>query len=498
MDKKYSFFLIALFFMVLAFRLFFAFQTPFFTDGEAYTTLREVEHIKEGGLPLIKDELSYGGIEYLILPIFHYILAFFSLFMPTTIACKIIPNIMASALVFPMYFYVRNMVKNKNIAILTSFIASFTPIYIFETVNSISKFSIIAPLFVTLMYLFQRINFTKKALPFIAILIMYILTDFSVIILILSILLYLLLSWTEGLKITRREIELILFSVFITGLTYIIYLKDILLEEGVNTIYGNIPKPEIIQHFSEINFIFAIISIGVLPLLSLIIVSLLYFSKKKKKTVYLPMSVGFMVAFLLFIKIIPLTVGLILLGIMAVILFGEFLFLVLNYFEKTKFSKYWWVIYIILIFLLLITSIVPSFLNAQSAIESTPKKEFVSALEKLKNISPEDDVVVSTPEKGSQVAYFSEKRNIMDTNYLHGKNTMARYNDLETIYSSALATRAIKLMEKYDVKYIVFDESAKEKYNINRIAYTNDKCFPLIIDKNSTKIYGLNCTMVRR
>ncbi len=80
----------------LGVRLYFAFQSPTFTSGDAYFTIRQVEHIRQTGLPIFEDALSYGGRTYIFPPLFHYVLAFFNLFLPITIVGKLIPNIIAS------------------------------------------------------------------------------------------------------------------------------------------------------------------------------------------------------------------------------------------------------------------------------------------------------------------------------------------------------------------------------------------------------------------
>lgn len=495
MRKKHLLILLAIFFVILAIRLSIAFQTPYFADSESYLTLREVENLKENWLPMISDELSYGGLDYLILPVFHYILAFFSVFFPLEAVGKVVPNLLTSSLVFPLFLFVRSMTRDNNIALFTTFISSFIPIFVFETINSVSKYSIIIPLFIWLMYLFQQINIKKKATPFILLLLIYILTDFSVLILVLSILLYLLFAWTEGLRIKRREIELILFSLFITVFIYLILFKDLIVERGVEVIYGNIPTGEIELYFSDINIISVIVSIGLIPLLSSIIISFMYFSKKKKKSVYLPMSIAFVIALLLFFKIIPFTQGLIFLGIMAIILFGEFMNVVIRYQERTKFSQYRLLTYASFFAVFMVTSIAPSISNANAAIEESPDEDFIDVLKNLKEISPEEAVIAGTPETGSMITYFSNRKNVMDTNYFYGINVNERYEDLKRIYTSSISIKAIEIMEKYEIEYIIFDERARQKYNISELSYGGQDCFPLVEENEKTKIYSRVCSL---
>ena len=86
--RYYHWVLIALFFLTLSSRLFFAFQTPDF-DYDAYFNLRQVEQIKETGLPSYEDDLSYGGRTHYFPPFFHYLLGFFGLFLPIELVGKL-------------------------------------------------------------------------------------------------------------------------------------------------------------------------------------------------------------------------------------------------------------------------------------------------------------------------------------------------------------------------------------------------------------------------
>ncbi len=64
------------------------------------------------GKPIFEDALSYTGRNFIFSPVFHYIIAFFALFMPIAYAAKIIPNIFAAALVFIVFLLAKNLTRN--------------------------------------------------------------------------------------------------------------------------------------------------------------------------------------------------------------------------------------------------------------------------------------------------------------------------------------------------------------------------------------------------
>lgn len=79
--NKDIFWLIGIILIVFIFNLIFLLKTEFFTGDSAYFNVRYVEHLLENKRPLTYDELSYGGRNVLVAPLFYYILAFFKLFL---------------------------------------------------------------------------------------------------------------------------------------------------------------------------------------------------------------------------------------------------------------------------------------------------------------------------------------------------------------------------------------------------------------------------------
>src|SRR3989344_4501520 len=118
-DKSH-YLLLAIFLLVLAVRLYYAFQTPYLSNNDDYFTAREIEHIKETKLPMTYDSLSYGGRTHIGSPVFYYILAFFNIFMPLELVGKIIINIFASLLVIAVYLIAYELTKRSDAALFSS------------------------------------------------------------------------------------------------------------------------------------------------------------------------------------------------------------------------------------------------------------------------------------------------------------------------------------------------------------------------------------------
>ena len=340
MVKKEYIWLGFIFGLVLGLRLYFAFQTPYFSE-DAYFNIRQIEHITKTGLPLFKDNLSYSGRNLLFQPLFHYIMAFFNLFMPLNLVCKLLPNIFASLLVFITYMIVLRLTKNKFASIFSSFISGFIPIYFANTINSVSAYSLVIPLIFFIIYCFFMIKTDKKYINyFIFSIILLTLMHSSAVLFIPAFIIYLLLVKFEHLEIRRSEIELIMFSgIFIIWLNFIVY-KNAFLLHGQNLIWQNIPSEILSKYFSQLSIMDALYYIGIVPLLLGVIVIYIYTFRKKSRYVYF--LIGFVLSslFLLWFRLTQLKTGLIFLGVILVLLFGKYYPEFISFIDKTKFARF--------------------------------------------------------------------------------------------------------------------------------------------------------------
>jgi len=213
MQKKH-FGVIVLFLFVAAVRLYFAFQTPYFSSDESYFHLRQIEQIRDTGKPLFEDDLSYGGRTFLFSPVFDYVLAAFTLTMPSDIALKTIPNLLAASLVVIIYFIVLHMTQKKDISLLSAFLAGFVPVYFANTFNHLTAITLVIPALFFLIYSLMRVKKKKWLYAYLGVLVFLSFTSPLVWVFCLGIIIYLMFSRVENLKQERSELEVSLFSLF--------------------------------------------------------------------------------------------------------------------------------------------------------------------------------------------------------------------------------------------------------------------------------------------
>ncbi|MFC1698139.1 hypothetical protein ACFL1H_07390, partial [Nanoarchaeota archaeon] len=192
--QKYLIGILLIFLIVLGLRLYFAFQTPHF-DKDAYFNVKQIENIKNTGLPLFSDPLSYGGRGHIFIPGFHYIMSIFTFFLPITIVLKILPNIFASLLVIILYHLIFEITKNRKVGLIGCIMGGFVPIFFAQTFNSVSVYSISIPLmFLTLYFMILLNKDNKYSIPLTLSFMALIFTDPAAILIVIVLLLYFVLA----------------------------------------------------------------------------------------------------------------------------------------------------------------------------------------------------------------------------------------------------------------------------------------------------------------
>lgn len=485
-----------IFCFVLGFRLSYSLLTPNFSDSTSYYNLRQIESIKTTGLPIFNDELSYSGRFLIFLPFFQYSLAILGFFSPIWIVGKLLPAIFASSLVLIAYLVAFELTKSKESALVTSLIAGFIPIYIEQTLNTVSVYTMAIPMTLLVMYLFMRVMDDRAYVaPFLIGMLFLAVAHLSVFVLILSFLFYLVLVKLEKLKYSKAETELILFSsFFITWLSFVVFKRTFLLY-GPTLIWQNIPSTLIAEYFKDFNVLEAIYKIGILPFVfGFYIIYKTIFVEKNRK-IYLFISFCLTILLLVWLRLVALDIGLIFLSVVLTILFAPTYKVLIDYIGKTRFSKRKNLFIALFLLVFFLTSFLPSVDYANQSIKNAFAQEEIEAMEWIQVNTPEESVVLATLEEGHLVNAIAKRKNVVDNNFLMQPQADQRLNDVNTIYSTKFETEAIRLLNKYEVDYIVFSDIAKTSYDIDQLSYVNDEnCFELVYE-NSINIYQSLCVI---
>lgn len=481
-SKPFNYVLI-IFVLVLIIRLFLAFQADGFSSDSAYFNLRQVEHIKDNFVPGYNDELSYGGRQFVFLPVFHYILSFFALFLPLSLAGKILPNVFASLLVIIVYLITKEISKNDYASLFSAFVSGFIPVFFTETLNKVSVYSLAVPgIFLSLLFLMKANDDKKYIIHFIVSIFILSFIHSSSFIIIFALALYILILRVQRIKIPVYILELVLFSAFFMLWLQFLLFKEAFLDHGIFLLWQNIPYTILNHYFTSIPLFSALVSIGFIPFLFGLYMAYTHSFETKENNIHLLIGFGLGVFLLLWLKLIELELGLIFLGILLTIGFGIAFNTLMGYIEQTKFPFIKNYVAVFIAFLVVLTSIVPSYVAAKDSLALSPTDTEMDALNWLNVNTPEDAKILSTLEEGHLITGIAERKNFMDSNFLFIDDIDQRYSDLEVMYTSFYTTNVVELLNKYGVDYIYFSLKAKNDYDVQTLNYLSKECFK--------KVYG--------
>ena len=491
---KESIFLGLLVIFSLSLRLYIALQTETF-EREAYPLLMQVEHIATRGTPQFYSELRFHSEIAFFPPLFHYILSFLSLFFPLTLVGKIVPNIIASFLPIIVYSLCLRLTSDKPASLFSAYLAAFLPAWFSTTINSVSVYSVALPLsFVVLLtfLLLKESRWYRWAYGVSLILLSF--THPIVIVVLLILLIYAIMSYLEKSPIDKLTLEILLSSILFVAWMELLIYKKALLAHGLDLIWQNIPPEILAGYFSSFSVLKAISFIGLVPF-SLGVYALyraVFFENHKEMLLMVACAVT--IGSLLWLKLIPLGVGLMYTGIISVVFFAQFYVFLFEYIQRTRLARMATLFLGALFSITFLTVMIPALNYGIQSAYSGPSSEELLALEWVELNTPKEGIFAAAISDGDLLEYFSERRAIIDSNFLLSSDINERYLDIKTIYTTPSKTQAITLLDKYNIDYIYLSEQTKEDWDSIDIEYIDDPCFRLVY-QSEVRIYQTQCAL---
>ncbi len=483
-SKNYWILLTIIFLSGFFLRVFLA-KGYYFSNDESYFNIREIEKIRKSGIPFYYDNLSYSGRKVIVLPVFHYFMAFFRLFMPPYYTYFFIPKVIASFIAVVVFFVMKNLTRDKNSALFSSVAVAFMPLLFGETTNSVTSLPLSIILFLLAFLFFLQIKDKKFLLKYIISLFVLSLTSSTVLIFIGGLLLFLIFAASERLKNRKIFFEVGIFSTSLVIWIYLLIFKNAILLHGVRVFWQNTPTRLLSHYFSSVNLSLLLYSSGVFTFIAGLYILYKYLFRRKVVAVYLVSSVLLFSMFLLLLKLIDIKHGLIFVGIMMCLSSGFFYKEIMTGLRKTKFHRLEPLISAFLFLLILLSSLPLCFVYSSENLRSAPNEEVIKALRFLRNNTEEGAVVLARLKFGILINYFAERKNVIDSKFLLVEDANIRLEDVERFYKTVYEVEAIKIMNKYNATYAIFEDE--------KPVYLSDKkCFNKVYD-GIIKIYKMKC-----
>ncbi len=303
---------------------------------------------------------------------------------------------------------------------------------------------------------------------------------------------YLFLSIIEKKPLDFAEVELIIFSVFFYIWTQFLFFKDLFLQEGLSFIWQNIPSPIITEYFPKFSIIQALLLVSIIPFIAGIFVVYKSLFTLKNRRSFLLISFAITTTLLAWLRLIQFEFSLAVFGIILAIFFAIFYEDSILYLKKTKLPQAHKYFSGGILLLLLATMIFPAVQTAKN--QETPSDDEIAAFRWMRENLPENAGVLGLLEEGHLITYFSQRRNIMDDQFMLIHDVDQRFKDLNILYTTSFQTQAFDLLDKYDLQYLVLTSPAREKYGIQNFKYLSPKCFRRLF-KEDIKIYEARCEL---
>lgn len=471
--RKDFLFIAIIFILILGFRLFFTLQDPNFSDGSAYTNIRNVNNVLESYKPITYDELSYSGKNVVNPPLFFYLMAILT--FGNVFLLKIIPEIFLALSAVIIYIIAKEITSDENSSLAAAIISGFIPIFLVETNNRISILSFVIPMLLLMFYCSLKLEEKFYLWCFIVLSFLLPLISPWSLIFVLGMFAYLFLLGGGFLTASKIKKEAILFSSFLIILINLIIYKKALLAYGVSLIWQNTPANILFDSFRSFNPIELIIGLGILPLVLGGYGIYLGIAKYKTKATYLFGGFILSVLVLLVFRLITLMTGLLFLGITLSIFSALGIKDMFQFISKTKISKLFWGFALVLIVLLVLFSVIPSYSSLKlNKINSVLVNDMSWADDNLDR----NAVVLGNIYEGEFISGIANRKNVADINFLLAPKPVERLDDIGFIYSTWSEAKSLELLKKYNINAIYFSEQTKFLYNIKELKYAENKnCF---------------------
>ncbi len=468
MKINYKIVLVIIFLLTLAFRLYISFTNTSFSSDDSYFNLRVTNYIIDNKRPLIYDDLSYSGRTLVYPQAFNVFLAVFS-FIPSYE--KIIPALLISSIVFIVYLISKKISNNVKVSLFMALTAAFIPIEIKTNVNQISVYSLVIP--IILLMILALLNLDQKRYFNLFVILSFLLPLIHPIsfLFAFSLLFYLILINTESINIDKSKKEAVAFSFFIILVINFFLYKSALIKYGTNIIWQSIPQNLFSVYFQTFNIIEILYLLGFIPLILGIIGIYSGIFRKKEESMILLGSFLLATLILVSLKLINLQIALLFISLPLLIASSKSLKDIYDYFTITKFDKLERYFDITLLVLIVIASIIPAIIIG---LNLPNYNQEINTFSWVRENSNKDSIILAPFEFGNILTYISERKNVLDDNFLLAPNSNERIEDIGIIYKTPFEVKGLELIKKYNINYIYIPSNLT-------IPYINDeKCFEMV------------------
>jgi len=426
----------------------------------SYLTVRQVEHIHDTGMPLRDDPLSVTGNVRVTNPFFNYLLAVFTLITP--LFYKIIPNLFMTLMLIPVYLITYRITSSRAAAFVSVIIAGTGPIAFSSYIVTPSAVPLAIFIFLCIIALLHD---TQAYLTWIVILsVLLAFTHPLIFVVVLALLSIIILLKIEGYGVDNRLGELFFFTLILATWFYVIIYKRALFTHGIATIWQNAPSSYLSLSFADVSMLSFLYGLGVVTFLFGVFGAYHALFENRERSSYTIIGSIFAIGIALIAKMLPLTLGLLLLTPLLAILAGYGMLIGYRYMRRMKTP---WIVYpaaAVLCVFFLFSAILPALTNARESVSDTPSAASIAMMHEIDTVLQDDAIILTTIHEAAAVQYYSGHKTLTDSDFLHITNSDEIVEDVNSVYTARFRTAIINQVEKHGFDVILFSDVAAQEY----------------------------------
>lgn len=491
-NNKFLIFTVLLFIVIFGVRIYFSLNTQYFSNEASYQHLRYAKNIAENG-PFSTDYLVFDGRKISFLSMYDNILAFLSLIFDLNMIAKILNELLCAAFILITFIISKEITKNEKASFVAAVSAALIPYFTKNTFNSSVPETACLFLIMILLLLFLKIRQNKK-LSSLYVFILVLASSISPLILIftISLITFYIVSSAYGIRLEKYEKELIIFSLFVSIIIELLFLRETLIASGFSTIWGNIPQKIIGQWFPNLSLTYTAFLLGIATVIIAFRTTYINLVKKNNPSFFIIFGIIMTTFLFLWLRVMKFEIGVLIISVMLPIITSYFFADLEDYLKMTKISDKTNHIIFAIVCIIILTNALPTITSITSS-KTVVNKYDIAALEWLKDNTYPQETVFCMPQYGNIVAYFAERKVVANSDFLGIRNIDAIFEDINFVKTSTVKTNVIGILNKYNVSYLVFNRRMDENTFNNRMFY--DKCFEEIYLNKEIRILKLKCTL---
>jgi len=207
---------------------------------------------------------------------------------------KILPNIIASLVVFLIYAIVIKITNDESVGLVSAFAGGFLPMYNNITINTLNPHFFLAPLFLlSLNYMIKSIKSPKHSKGLIFVTSMLILFHPFSLVFVATLWLYLILVKLEGKKFKKHIFELGIFASLLWYVVYYFIFGAGAFHLGMKIFSMGVPNQIFAHYYTTFTLLRAFSGIGIIVVLLGVMGAYQSLKKEKKKTINLRLFIFF-------------------------------------------------------------------------------------------------------------------------------------------------------------------------------------------------------------